>query len=148
MTNDITLQRPKTGRILKEDSTVFNVADMYAAAGVTGTILPTSLLLANGTYTQTTVDRMASGNVPAIVWGYAYSNRASAAAGWVLEESDASDMAGATTIASQATSASTLSTMTQQTLTKRYFRFTFTNGAAGTQATFVLIQGTATAISV
>jgi len=55
MTNDITKQRPKTGRTLREDSSVINTADLQA---LNTSVLTTTPLAIDAVYTGATNDSL------------------------------------------------------------------------------------------
>ena len=109
-------------------------------AGTT-TVLTTTPLVIDATYTGATIDRTTVSPIPIYAYAYSYSDRASATLGFLIEESDNSDMSSASTVVSGTASAATFTTLASTALTKRYFRVKYTNAHANPQITFLLVIG-------
>jgi len=138
MTNDITKQRPKTGRTLREDSSVINTADLQA---LNTSVLTTTPLAIDAVYTGATNDSLTIFPVPAMAFAYSQSDVASAATGFLIEQSDNADMSSPSTIVSATAGAGALSALAPTAITKRYFRVRYTNAHANPQTTFKLLLG-------
>jgi hypothetical protein len=108
--------------------------------GDAGVVLTTTPLGANGTYTQQGIDRLAPGwtDRPVLpigqVRGFVWADRQGTL---YLEESENNSTWNTT--ASVSVSAGTTTELPWTSLTKRYFRFRYVNGATA-QGSFVLVQ--------
>lgn len=126
---------PRSGRILKEDGSTVNEADLLLEQNPdAGTVLTTQALGAGATYTQAAQDRIVRtfpvGRVSGLIW---------ADQGGTLYLEESQDGTTWTETTSVAVSASVLATLSWTSLTKRFFRFRYVNGAVG-QGSFVLTQ--------
>lgn len=138
MSNDITLQRPKTGRTLREDSSVINTAELQA---LNTKVLTTTPLIIDAVYTGATIDSLSVFPIPQYAFAYSYSDVASATTGFIIEQSDHANMSSPTTIVSATASAGALTQLAATAITQRYFRVKYTNAHANPQTSFILVLG-------
>jgi hypothetical protein len=115
-------------------------ASIVAALGDAGAVLTSTPLGANASYIQEAVDRIApmGASLPALpvgkVRGFAWADKAGTL---YLEESD--DNTTWTATATVSVTAKTTTPLPWTALTKRWYRFNYTNGGSA-QGSFVLVQ--------
>jgi len=102
----------------------------------TGEVLTTTALGANGVYTQDAQDRLLGQFPVGRVGGLAFADKAGTL---VVEECETADFASPTTLSTISVAANTTTAVPWVSVSKRYYRFKYTNGAVA-QTGFVLIQ--------